>query len=178
MTSQSSDFGVGPLSPRCCCSCAPGCCRTLRICCLRSWIFCFSCWISESLSSSSSSSLLRMLHFISSMAAIRDSEILKWAFSCQQQTGAGPLKEERRGEKEREKPWLGAPWPSEKDELRGVGVAREARPDADPSPCSLEVEVELEAELEEESPRRRWPRLPMARYSGPSSNSPSPESTP
>lgn len=58
--------------------------RVWRICNLRRRIFCLSCWISESLSpsSSASSTSLRMLHFISSMAAIRDSEMLKWAFSC------------------------------------------------------------------------------------------------
>lgn len=58
--------------------------RLLRICWRRRRIFCLSCWISESLSPSSSpsSSWHRRLYFISSMAAMRDSEILKWAFSC------------------------------------------------------------------------------------------------
>lgn len=55
----------------------------VRICWRRMRIFCLSSWISLSLSSSSSSSCrLIMLHFISSMAAIRDSEMLKCAFSC------------------------------------------------------------------------------------------------
>lgn len=57
----------------------------VRICWRRRRIFCFSSWISLSLSSPSSSSSSRhwliMLHFISSMAAIKDSEMLKWAFS-------------------------------------------------------------------------------------------------
>lgn len=67
-----------------CCEDAQGGRRLRRICCLRSRILCLSCWISLSLSPSSSpsSSCRRMLYFISSMAAIRDSEMLKCAFSC------------------------------------------------------------------------------------------------
>lgn len=56
----------------------------VRICWRLMRIFCLSSWISLSLSSSSSSSCrFIMLHFISSMAAISDSEMLKWAFSCE-----------------------------------------------------------------------------------------------
>lgn len=50
----------------------------VRICWRLMRIFCLSSWISLSLSSSSSSSCrLIMLHFISSIAAISDSEMLK-----------------------------------------------------------------------------------------------------
>lgn len=54
----------------------------VRICCRLRRIFCFNSRISRSLSSSSSwSRRLIMLHFMSSIAAMRDSEMLKWAFS-------------------------------------------------------------------------------------------------
>lgn len=73
-----------PHSLPCSISWYPGSRFLVRICWRRRRIFCFSSWISLSLSSSPSSSSrhwLSMLHFISSMAAIKDSDILKWAFS-------------------------------------------------------------------------------------------------
>ena len=73
-----------PHSLPCSISWYPGSRFLVRICWRRRRIFCFSSWISLSLSSSPSSSSrhwLIMLHFISSMAAIKDSDMLKWAFS-------------------------------------------------------------------------------------------------
>lgn len=69
-------------------------------------------------------------------------------------------------------PRPGPLWPSEKDEHLGGGGAREplCRDWSWVSPCSL-----LGLELRE-SRRLRCPRFPIARYSGPSSYSPSPES--
>lgn len=63
-------------------------------------------------------------------------------------------------------------WPSENDEHLGAGGARELRcmDSSRFSPSSL-LCVELR-----DSWRLRCPRLPIARYSGPSSYSPSPES--
>lgn len=71
-----------------CCEDVQGGRRLRWICCRRSRILCLSCWISESLSpsSSASSSCRRMLYFISSMAAMSDSEMLKWAFSYIEQS--------------------------------------------------------------------------------------------